>query len=201
MNRATKPALTLVILILAVVLVLSLSDDREPGRFRGESLSGKTLRYAELVGVDLHAMDLSGTDLLRADLSHASLVSANLVGANLHGADLTDAKARGATILQLRGKLNAALAAKVSELKRYRSDFLARLSDVLGDRKDIRVVGDRFVLQSEVLFATAKAELGPKGQASIRAVAQSLAEIVKTMPADVDWVLRVDGHTDQRPFQ
>ena len=119
---------------------------------------------------------------------------------NALDAALTDAKARGATILQLRGKLNAALVAKVSELKRYRSDFLARLSDVLGDRKDIRVVGDRFVLQSEVLFATAKAELGPKGQASIRAVAQSLAEIVKTIPADVDWVLRVDGHTDQRPI-
>ena len=119
---------------------------------------------------------------------------------NALDAALTDAKARGAAILQLRGKLNAALAAKVSELKRYRSDFLARLSDVLGDRKDIRVVGDRFVLQSEVLFATAKAELGPKGQASIRAVAQSLAEIVKTIPSDVDWVLRVDGHTDQRPI-
>lgn len=119
---------------------------------------------------------------------------------NALDAALTDAKARGATILQLRGKLNAALAAKVSELKRYRSDFLARLSEVLGDRKDIRVVGDRFVLQSEVLFATAKAELGPQGQASIRAVAQSLAEIVKTIPADVAWVLRVDGHTDQRPI-
>jgi len=119
---------------------------------------------------------------------------------NALDAALTDAKARGATILQLRGKLNAALAAKVSELKRYRSDFLARLSEVLGDRKDIRVVGDRFVLQSEVLFATAKAELGPQGQASIRAVAQLLAEIVKTIPADVAWVLRVDGHTDQRPI-
>ena len=119
---------------------------------------------------------------------------------NALDAALTDAKARGATILQLRGKLNAALAAKVSELKRYRSGFLARLSEVLGDRKDIRVVGDRFVLQSEVLFATAKAELGPQGQASIRAVAQSLAEIVKTIPADVAWVLRVDGHTDQRPI-
>ena len=119
---------------------------------------------------------------------------------NALDAALTYAKARGVTILQLRGKLNAALAAKVSELKRYRSDFLARLSEVLGDRKDIRVVGDRFVLQSEVLFATAKAELGPQGQASIRAVAQSLAEIVKTIPADVAWVLRVDGHTDQRPI-
>lgn len=115
-------------------------------------------------------------------------------------AALTDAKARGATILQLRGKLNAALAAKVSELKRYRSDFLARLSEVLGNRDDIRIVGDRFVLQSEVLFATAKAELGPQGQASIRAVARSLSEIVRTIPADVDWVLRVDGHTDQRPI-
>lgn len=115
-------------------------------------------------------------------------------------AALTDAKARGATILQLRGKLNAALAAKVSELKRYRSDFLARLSEVLGNRDDIRMVGDRFVLQSEVLFATAKAELGPQGQASIRAVARSLSEIVRTIPADVDWVLRVDGHTDQRPI-
>ena len=117
---------------------------------------------------------------------------------NALDAALTDAMARGATILQLRGKLNAALAAKVGELKHYRSDFLAGLSEVLGDRKDIRVVGDRFVLQSEVLFATAKAELGTQGQASIRAVARSLTEIIKKIPADVDWVLRVDGHTDQR---
>lgn len=115
-------------------------------------------------------------------------------------AALADAEARGATIVQLRGKLNAALAAKVSELRRYRSEFFGRLSALIGDRKDIRVVGDRFVLQSEVLFATAKAELGPRGKTSMRAVARSLKQIIDTIPADVNWVLRVDGHTDQRPI-
>ncbi|MGZ0189075.1 MAG: OmpA family protein [Alphaproteobacteria bacterium] len=115
-------------------------------------------------------------------------------------AAIGDAKARGATILQLRGKLNSALAAKVSELRRFRSEFFGKLSAAIGDRKDIRIEGDRFVLQSEVLFGTAKGELGPAGQISMASIARSLQEITSVIPKDIDWVLRIDGHTDARPI-
>ncbi len=115
-------------------------------------------------------------------------------------AALGDAEARGATILQLRGRLNAALAAKVGELQRFRSEFFGKLKEAIGDRRDIRIEGDRFVLQSEVLFETAKAEIGPSGRADLDALARSLKEIMAVIPADIDWVLRIDGHTDVRPI-
>ena len=115
-------------------------------------------------------------------------------------AALDDARERGVTILQLRGKLNAALAAKVGELQQYRSEFFGKLRQAIGDRPDIKVVGDRFVLQSEVLFGTGRADLGPQGQASLAAIAASLNEIAQAVPPGLDWVLRVDGHTDARPI-
>jgi chemotaxis protein MotB len=115
-------------------------------------------------------------------------------------AAIGDAKARGATILQLRGKLNAALAAKVNELRRFRSEFFGKLSAAIGDRTDIRIEGDRFVLQSEVLFGTANGELGPAGQVSMASIARSLQEITSVIPKGIDWVLRIDGHTDARPI-
>ncbi|GAB4347854.1 MAG: peptidoglycan -binding protein [Gammaproteobacteria bacterium] len=103
-------------------------------------------------------------------------------------------------IAELGKRLNLALAHKVQELNRYRSEFFGRLRDILGDRKDIRIVGDRFVFQSEVLFDTASAELGPNGRKQIAALAKSLLEVAKKIPSDIDWVLRVDGHTDRRPI-
>ncbi len=113
---------------------------------------------------------------------------------------LEQSKTQGSTILQLEGKLNAALAAKVSELRRFRSEFFGKVREVVKDRADIRVEGDRFVLQSEVLFETAKADLGPDGLAHIVSLASTLKEIIATIPPEVDWVLRIDGHTDIRPI-
>ncbi len=101
-------------------------------------------------------------------------------------------------IAELGKRLNLALARKVQELNRYRSEFFGRLREILGDRKDIRIVGDRFVFQSEVLFATASAELGPSGKKQIAVLAKSLLEVAEKIPRDIDWVLRVDGHTDRR---
>jgi chemotaxis protein MotB len=113
---------------------------------------------------------------------------------------LEQAKTQGSTILQLEGKLNAALAAKVSELRRFRSEFFGKVSEVVKDRSDIRVEGDRFVLQSEVLFETAQADLGPEGVKRIETLASALKEIIATIPPEVEWVLRIDGHTDIRPI-
>jgi chemotaxis protein MotB len=104
-------------------------------------------------------------------------------------------------IADLGRRLNLALATKVRELARYRSEFLGRLRAVLGERADVRVVGDRFVFQSEVLFATGEAELEAPGRAQLLRLAESLREIGATIPGDIDWVLRVDGHTDERPIQ
>ena len=102
-------------------------------------------------------------------------------------------------IANLGKRLNAALASKVHELAKYRSEFFGRLRKVLGARSDIQVVGDRFVFQSEVLFASGAAELGETGKVQLGQFANTLKEIAAKMPVDIDWVLRVDGHTDRRP--
>jgi chemotaxis protein MotB len=104
-------------------------------------------------------------------------------------------------IAALGERLNRALASKVEELARYRSEFFGRLREALGDRPDIRIVGDRFVFQSEVLFDSASAELAPAGRAQIEGLARTLKEIGGKIPNDIQWVLRVDGHTDRRPIR
>jgi chemotaxis protein MotB len=106
-----------------------------------------------------------------------------------------------AKIADLGSRLNIALAQKVQELARYRSDFFGRLRQILGDRPDIRTVGDRFVFQSEVLFETGKAELNPDGKTELDKLADAVVELNKEIPAEIPWVLRVDGHTDKRPMQ
>jgi chemotaxis protein MotB len=105
-----------------------------------------------------------------------------------------------ATIEDLGQRLNEALARKVEELSRYRSEFFGTLSQALGNRPDIRVVGDRFVLQSELLFDPGSAEIGPEGRAELAKVADTLKQIAATIPEDVPWILRVDGHTDRQPI-
>jgi chemotaxis protein MotB len=102
-------------------------------------------------------------------------------------------------IADLGQRLNLALAQRVQELSRYRSDFFGRLRDILGNRPDIRIVGDRFVLQSEVFFDTGQSVLKPEGRAEIDKIATVLLDVSKQIPQDINWVLRVDGHTDVRP--
>ena len=109
-------------------------------------------------------------------------------------------KDQKAQIADLGKRLNAALASKVQELARYRSEFFGRLRDVLGDREDIRIVGDRFVFQSELLFASGSASLGPSGREQMRALARTLRDISRNIPEEINWVLRVDGHTDKAPI-
>lgn len=103
-------------------------------------------------------------------------------------------------IADLGRRLNIALASKVQELARYRSEFFGRMREILGDRPDIRIVGDRFVFQSEVLFATGSADLGQEGRVQLAKFAQTLLDISRNIPPEIDWVLRVDGHTDKRPI-
>jgi chemotaxis protein MotB len=114
--------------------------------------------------------------------------------------DASQAKNTGqqANIDELTSRLNAALANKVEELARYRSEFFGRLREAIGNRPDIRVVGDRFVFQSEVLFPTGSATLQEAGKAQLAQLARTLLDIARTIPPDVNWILRVDGHTDPR---
>ena len=119
--------------------------------------------------------------------------------AALEAAERKD-KEQQAIIVDLGRRLNVALAQKVEELAGYRSEFFGRLKQILGERPDIQIVGDRFVLQAELLFPTASAEIGPGGREELRKVAAVLKQIAAEIPPDIDWILRVDGHTDRRPI-
>lgn len=103
-------------------------------------------------------------------------------------------------IADLGQRLNVALAQRVQELSRYRSDFFGRLRDLLKDRQDIRIVGDRFVFQSEVLFPSGSADMTPEGLGTIDQLATAINELRSKIPAEIDWAFQVDGHTDNRPI-
>jgi chemotaxis protein MotB len=105
-----------------------------------------------------------------------------------------------ARIADLGQRLNVALAQRVQELTKFRSDFFGKLREILGNRPDVRIVGDRFVLQSEVFFDVGKADLKPAATAELDKVATALVELEMKIPTDIAWVLRVDGHTDLRPI-
>jgi chemotaxis protein MotB len=105
-------------------------------------------------------------------------------------------KDSNAKIADLGKRLNVALAQRVQELNRYRSDFFGRLREILSDRENIRIVGDRFVFQSEVLFPSGTAVLNPAGAEEMKKLALALIDLQKEIPDDINWVLRVDGHTD-----
>ena len=112
----------------------------------------------------------------------------------------TTSKEQKLTIEELDKKLAAALAAQVEELEKYRSEFFGKLKELLAKRSDVRIVGDRFVFQSEVLFPSASDTLERAGEKQLTQLAKTLKEIAAKMPADLNWVLRVDGHTDKRPI-
>ena len=88
----------------------------------------------------------------------------------------------------------------MQELNRYRSDFFGRLRDILGNRPGVRVVGDRFVFESEVLFEVGQASLNNQGRAELEKVAAALSDLERVIPPEINWVMRVDGHTDKRPI-
>src|SRR6185503_108033 len=117
----------------------------------------------------------------------------------LEASEKRDKESQG-RIADLGQRLNVALAQRVQELSRYRSEFFGRLRAILGNRPDIRIVGDRFVFQSEVFFDTGQALLLPEGRAELDKLATALIDLDKQIPSEIGWVLRVDGHTDMRPI-
>lgn len=130
--------------------------------------------------------------ILRNELERLSAI--------LEAAEARDRESE-ATISDLGRRLNRALASKVEELSRFRSEFFGRLREILGERQDIEIVGDRFVFQSEVLFESGSAQLGGTGQLQLTVLAETLLQISEEIPNEIDWVLRVDGHTDRIPIE
>jgi chemotaxis protein MotB len=147
--------------------------------------------------------NISDEALSKVDLLNQQLIALRRQIAGLSDA-LDAAEKKGSesdkTIKDLGARLNAALAMQVQELKRYRSDFFGRLRELLKNRKDIRVVGDRFVFESEVLFASGSATLTPEGMAAMDQIAEAILELQKEIPHDIDWALQINGHTDARPI-
>lgn len=107
-------------------------------------------------------------------------------------------KEQKAEIANLGKRLNQALASEVARLAVYRSDFFEKLMKALEGRTDVRVVGDRFVFETDVLFDSASAELNPAGEGQLNKIATAIRDIAGDIPDDINWVIRVDGHTDER---
>jgi chemotaxis protein MotB len=146
---------------------------------------------------------ISADALARVDLLNQQLLALRRQLAALQeavGAAEAKDKESQVKIDDLGKRLNVALARQVQELQRYRSDFFGRLRELLKDRKDIRVVQDRFVFQSEVLFPSGQAQMTPEGLAALDQLAGAIVELERTIPKEIDWALQVDGHTDARPI-
>jgi chemotaxis protein MotB len=147
----------------------------------------------------MSAQALSRIDLLNQQIAALRRQIAALEDA-LDASENRDRESQ-ARIADLGKRLNVALAQKVQELSRFRSDFFGRLRTILADRSDIRVVGDRFVFQSEVLFPAGSDGLNPEGTQAMAQLAEAIIELESQIPSDINWVLRVDGHTDNRPIR
>ncbi len=149
------------------------------------------------------------TQLTQQALSQVEILNAqiqalrNQLAAIQNALDIADQQntANQVTIDDLGTRLNLALAQRVEELSTYRSDFFGRLREILGDRNDIRIVGDRFVFQSEVLFPVGEATINDAGRAQLVALASAVRQLETEIPDDIDWVLQVNGHTDAQPIR
>ncbi len=175
---------------------------------KAKSETDKTLSdYIDRYGVATAALneELAISDAARAEVARLQSDISSLkqqlsrLEYALEASESRD-KRQQAVIVNLGSRLNAALASKVEELAGYRSDFFARLKNVLSGRSGIRIEGDRFVFASELLFSSASAELGPEGRVELRKLAETLLEISREIPPNVKWILRIDGHTDRRPI-
>lgn len=194
-----------------------LADERERTRLAQTEIAKRKIRLAELQTLYLETQDrLSETEKQHQAARQATAAAVSQVGllnqqiaelrkqlgrleAALQASEAKDEKSQ-TVIADLGRRLNLALASKVEELSRYRSEFFGRLREVLAGQQGIRVVGDRFVFQSEVLFHSGSAEIEPEGRVQLIALAQTLLDIAEHIPPEIDWVLRVDGHTDRRPI-
>ena len=179
--------------------------ETERDRLKGvnEGLASGGSRANELASQLDAQKGVAGRALAQVELLNQQIAALRrqlaAIEASLEASESKDKDAQ-ARIADLGQRLNLALAQRVQELSRFRSEFFGRLRAILGNRPDIRVVGDRFVFQSEVFFDAGAAVVRPEGRAELDKLATALLELEKQIPTDVAWVLRVDGHTDVRPI-
>jgi len=170
----------------------------------GEERAGAAEARATALTKELEGQkEISSEALAKVDLLNQQLLALRRQIAALNevlaAAEAKD-KDSQARITDLGARLNVVLARQVQELQRYRSDFFGRLRELLKDRRDIRVVGDRFIFQSEVLFPSGQATMTPEGLAAIDQLASAIVELERQIPKEIGWALQVDGHTDARPI-
>lgn len=169
----------------------------------GSGDDGKDAQIATLTG-DLEAQrDISDDAVAQVALLNQQLSALRTqIGALEEALNASETKASESKtqVADLGRRLNVALAQRVQDLSRYRSDFFGRLRTILEGRADVRVVGDRFVFQSEVLFGAGEANISDEGTAELGKLAEAVKQLETEIPADVNWVLRIDGHTDKRPI-
>jgi chemotaxis protein MotB len=177
-----------------------LKDAASEGAVNADSASGKASAAAQALD---HEKQISAQALVQVDVLNQQIAALRRQLAAIEdalSASETANKESQSKISDLGQRLNVALAQKVQELNRYRSDFFGRLRQILGSRPDIRVVGDRFVFESSVLFDVGKAEISPAGKQSLDSLASAVLDLEREIPPDLPWILRVDGHTDNRPI-
>jgi chemotaxis protein MotB len=160
---------------------------------RIDQLAGELDAEKRVSGRALSAVELLNQQIAALRRQLAAIESA------LEASEKKDKEAQ-ARIADLGQRLNIALAQRVQELSRYRSEFFGRLRAILANRPEVRIVGDRFVFQSEVFFDAGQAALRPEGRAELDKLASALLDLEKEIPGEIAWVLRVDGHTDVRPI-
>ncbi|PKP77106.1 MAG: hypothetical protein CVT81_11215 [Alphaproteobacteria bacterium HGW-Alphaproteobacteria-3] len=190
--------------------ILSLQDSLSAATAERDSLAalaeegaGTGSRVAELESALDNEKQVSNEALAQVELLNQQIAALRRQLATLSAAlDAAEQKDRDqqAQIANLGRRLNAALAQKVQELAKYRSEFFGRLRTILGDRQDIEIVGDRFAMQSEIFFASGSADINPSGKQQLDKIAQAIGEIAAEIPDDIPWVLRIDGHTDANPI-
>jgi chemotaxis protein MotB len=169
----------------------------------GAGDSGKDAQIATLSADLASQQDLSASDNAQLALLNQQLAALRTqIGALEQALDASESKTTESKtqIADLGRRLNVALAQRVQDLSQYRSDFFGRLRQILQGRADVQVVGDRFVFQSEVLFPPGNATVSPDGTAALDTLAQAIKELQGEIPPDINWVLRIDGHTDKRPI-
>ena len=182
--------------------------ENEKSRLQSLLSSGGSGAAAEQRAGELSASLESEKQVSARALSQVELLNQQIaalrrqIGALEDALNASEARDRESNtkIADLGKRLNVALAQRVQELNRYRSDFFGRLREILSDRENIRIVGDRFVFQSEVLFPTGSADINPQGLVEMKKLADAVVVLNKEIPDDINWVLRVDGHTDNVPL-
>ncbi|MFZ3360820.1 MAG: peptidoglycan -binding protein [Xanthobacteraceae bacterium] len=169
-----------------------------------KDVATKALAQVDTLNTQIEGQkDISAKALAQVDTLNQQIAALRQQLTALSSAlDISEKKGQASEqrITDLGQRLNVALAQHVQELSSYRSDFFGKLRQILGNRPDMRIVGDRFVLQSEIFFDTGRADLKPEGSTELDKVAAAVVALESQIPPDIPWVLRVDGHTDVRPI-